>query len=570
MHDDEAHDLEERPPPPTDAPDNTSTNGHRDVVDRSGEHLGLPGRHDIDAERSIAGAMLLAGNDTVDKVKNTGLEPADILDPTSCAVVAACYELHEAGVPVDVLTVADELSDAVTALQVPGGDGITSHGKAALLSLVAQCMSPASAPAHARIVIDHARDRHLKYAVTDLAEAHRLDDPARLDRALRQIVDLRTPAAGAELLDVHWVHETLEEPPPPDDDLIAGVLARGEITGIGANRNIGKSMLVMNMSILGARGAGMFLGAHPIRERFTTLLAHGETNRKGARRRWHYLTGSYQPDEGIGETFDPWRLRVVERRTTTLHAGGSTSDRSYDVAIDGRLEHTIGAHGIDVLVIDPWRVFYAGNENDSDQVEAALEKLRHLAVTMNIAVVIVHHLRGGTDGDATDPEDAWRGSTRLPDAVDTRITLLPHYTRKQAKDQGMTRKQSRRYQDVYFLRRGGPAPDDISIAWNPQTGWWERWRTAQEIGAELGGRPPAAHYNPIDLVDVLREIGGSWPSIRKAADDLGLSSAGATTLLERAVAAGHIQEYDAGRGRGFRLPEAADPTLQEGTDDRLI
>lgn len=201
MHDDEhATPTPNTPPPAFDAP--ATTNGHH-ITDRSGEHLGLPGRHDPDAERAVAAAILTGGNTILDAVAATGLEPHHALDPTSRAIIAAAYQLHHDSTTIDPITVADTLGDAVHALETPAPDGTTIHGKAVLVALYPAAAYTAAAH-HARIVVDHARTRELKYAATELVEAvgahydTGITDETRLDRALQHIIDLRSrPAAGA-------------------------------------------------------------------------------------------------------------------------------------------------------------------------------------------------------------------------------------------------------------------------------------------------------------------------------------------------------------------------------------
>jgi len=75
--------------------------------------------------------------------------------------------------------------------------------------------------------------------------------------------------------------------------------------------------------------------------------------------------------------------------------------------------------------------------------------------------------------DKIDPEDAWRGASRLAAWADTRITLVPHYTPKQAQNLGHDRLEARRYLDVRFLTRGAPI-DDFSLHRRDDL-WLERW-----------------------------------------------------------------------------------------------
>ena len=72
-----------------------------------------------------------------------------------------------------------------------------------------------------------------------------------------------------------------------------------------------------------------------------------------------------------------------------------------------------------------------------------------------VAVVIVHHI--GKSNEVRDPEDLWRGASRLADCASTRVTLLPHFrSKKDADDQDLNPVQARRYADELFLRSDEP------------------------------------------------------------------------------------------------------------------
>ena len=231
--------------------------------------------------------------------------------------------------------------------------------------------------------------------------------------------------------------------------------------------------------------------------------------------------------------------------------GGSWSeiDEWVDAVLDPRVEETIVEHKIDVLIVDPWAVFYAGDENSNSQTEAALDKLRDLSLRHGLAIWLIHHF--GKSTDAREPEDLWRGASRLADWASTRITLLPHWTEQQAARQGMTRQQSRRYVDVKFLRRSIPT-DDFSMCFDPESGWWNRWMPP-EAAADIR----RTHLDVVDVVDACRAAGGQWASQRKAADDLGVAEATARKLLASAVRTGAIETSPGQRGATiYHLPGA--------------
>lgn len=256
-HDD--HHDDTGTPIPNEPPDPAPTNGHhsRQVVDRSGETIGRRGpQHDIHAERSVAGAVLLYGQTAVDKLRAAGLEPSDVVDPTCSAVIGAAYALDDVDLAIDTITVADELAGAVDGLYTPDIDGNDQRGRRALVALSGWGCTPTAAATHASIVQRWARTRAIGYAIADAAEAHRLDDPSRLHRALEAIT---TTAADTLDHDTTWRPIDLEPyldgtttQPTPDylhrDDGHALFYA-GAVNGIHGDSGSGKGWVICRLIV---------------------------------------------------------------------------------------------------------------------------------------------------------------------------------------------------------------------------------------------------------------------------------------------------------------------------------
>ncbi|MGD0985083.1 MAG: AAA family ATPase [Acidimicrobiales bacterium] len=395
--------------------------------------------------------------------------------------------------------------------------------------------------------------------MSDLERRERLEAEARarLNPEIASAVDNALAARDAhlsqngseagsrrELLSIRWASDAVMTPPPEPEVLVAGMMRRGELAVVGAPRSFGKSSFAGNLAVLGGRGEGFLCGALQIARPFSTLICQGEIDEWESSRRWRLLTGEGRPPQGAAESFDRWRIRTVRKRTSNSGGEGgdrwSESDEWIEATLDGRLELTLAEYGFDALVIDPWAVFYSGAENSNDEVEAALDKLRDLAMRRAVAILILHHL--GKSNEARDPEDLWRGASRLADWASTRVTMLPHYTEKQAEAQGMTRQQARRYVDVKFLRRSTQT-DDFSMVFDPETGWWSRWAAPAEAAEAR-----RIHLDVPDVVDALRASGGSWRSKKQAAEELGIAQETAGKLLGTAVRTGAIETTAGARG----------------------
>jgi RecA-family ATPase len=328
--------------------------------------------------------------------------------------------------------------------------------------------------------------------------------------------------------------------------LVDGLLQEGELLVLGAGRGIGKSWWGMDLAHQLARGQGRVMGTYAVRQPARVLYCHGELDPWAAHDRWARLRGDQAMPAGLLESFEAWRIKVLRRRVTHSGDGLSTSEETLEAHLDERLEATVQASAIDVLVIDPWAVFYGGRENSNDEAELALATLRRLQLEHGLTVVVLHHF--GKADTARDPEDLWRGASRLADWASTRVTLLPFYSPAQAQKIGMSRLQARQYANVKMLRRNAASPYDIAIRWNVETGQWDRWRAPPEgEGDAISGPTPADVAAKCPTPD-------GWASTVVAAAALGMSQAKARALLEAAKLQGLLDNFDGPRGaRGWRV-----------------
>lgn len=381
-------------------------------------------------------------------------------------------------------------------------------------------------------------------------------DPDTL-RWLDEQITPPTARPTEDTLTLRWVHDALDNPPPEPPELVEGFMRAGEILAVAAPRSIGKSWLTYNLAALLDRGEGQFLGQLPVRQKVKTLIAQGEIDEWNAWDRWRFMLDGQPRPDSVAETFDRWRIRMMQRRNVTSDGQGTSfTDNWFDALLDPKIENTIREHDFGLLIVDPWAVYYGGQENSNDEAERALDKLRDLAVTTGCAVLIIHHIRGRAMGDGLEPEDMWRGASRLADWASTRVTLLPHYkTEKAWVAAGKNRQQARRFCDVHFMRRG-KATDDFSIEYDPRSGWWRSWTDPTEAdGATPAAGPSARVWNPVDVGELLDMDGGYWGSLTQASGAMDVTKATAKKYLEMAVAAGVLEECQGttAGAHGFRV-----------------
>ncbi|MGH9293780.1 MAG: AAA family ATPase [Acidimicrobiales bacterium] len=352
-------------------------------------------------------------------------------------------------------------------------------------------------------------------------------------------------------LPIHWLTDTLTDPPPAPPVLVDGLLRAGELCVVGAPRASGKSWLIFNLALLLGRGCGFLFGRLQVAAQARMLLLHGETPRWMAASRWRVLLGHDDPPPAVAEVFKPVHIGVVRVRRQFRSPDGSEawSEEACEGRLDQRLRRAVAEHKFDVVVLDPWACCYAGSENSNDEVEAALGQLRRLADETGTAVVIVHHLGKAQEG--RDPEDLWRGASRLADAASTRCTLLPRFTPQQGKERGLSEAEARRHVKVRILRREEPTPGFTARL--GADGWWRR----------IDDESPAADRSDSsrrvtgeEVALALRLDGGEWPSLGAAAESLGVSALAAAAALDEAKRSGEVVERPGSNGaRRFRLSE---------------
>lgn len=350
-------------------------------------------------------------------------------------------------------------------------------------------------------------------------------------------------------LSIRWVDDLDRHAMPPEPPvLVEGLLRRGEMCVFGAPRAIGKTWLAYNLAIGLARGEGRFLGHLEVVHQANVLYLQGELDPWGSAVRWKLLTGVASPLPHVAETFDRVRFRTVKRRVTYTGPTTSGTEEYVDAHVDDRLEEAIVAHGIDVVIVDPWAVYLAGAENSNDEVEAVLGALREITLRTGVAWVIIHHITGKAERSSwTEPEDLWRGATRLADWASTRVTVLPHYTEAQYKELGLTRREARRHANVHFLRRSTPT-DDFTMRLD--SGWWVAWTPDDE---------PPGTTPLLELARRLHDDGGTWDSYRQAGDALGRSVHTVVQLVADAARAGLVTIEDGPRNsKIIRLADGLD------------
>src|SRR5438309_5031816 len=172
-----------------------------DDTRRRQQRVGRVPPHNLEAEESLIGAMLLSG-DAIASAVNIHLGADDFYKPAHGHVYDAICTLYAQGEPVDPVTVAEELrrADLVDAV----------GGLPALLSLEARTPATSNAARYASIVEDHALLRRLIGVAGEIAEmGYDLpeDVAGTIDRAEAMVYEVAERRVTDSLTDIRALLE---------------------------------------------------------------------------------------------------------------------------------------------------------------------------------------------------------------------------------------------------------------------------------------------------------------------------------------------------------------------------
>ncbi|MBF6062948.1 replicative DNA helicase [Nocardia terpenica] len=227
--------------------------GHSDYSDQPGEDFGRQPPHDMAAEQSVLGGMLLSKDAIADVVEV--IRPGDFYRPAHQAVYDAVLDLYSRGEPADPVTVAAAL-DRRGELKRIGGPPY-------LVTLTQTVPTAANASYYAEIVAEKAILRRLVEAGTRIVQygyagADGQDVAEVVDRAQAEIYEVTERRSSDDFLPL----EELLQPTMDEIDSIAsrGGMSLGVPTGFTELDEVTNGLHPGQMIIVAARpGVGKAL-----------------------------------------------------------------------------------------------------------------------------------------------------------------------------------------------------------------------------------------------------------------------------------------------------------------------
>ncbi|MGV9892066.1 replicative DNA helicase [Streptomyces sp. NPDC003395] len=360
---------------------------------------------DLDAEQSVIGALLLSGSPNsasyryFAEILETGILAEEYYRPAHQTIHRAICEVHEAGEPVDPVTVADQLTER--------GELARVGGRAYLHACVQAVPTAANgahyagivrAKAYRRAVIESAQ-RILEYAHSEAGD----EDEVR-DLVEQQLTDIITgtpglheapPTVGDLYLDFVADLENIQDGRKTgltygfaDLDALTSGMQPGNVTVVAAQSGIGKSTLALNAAVAAAKtGATVMFSSL---EMSATELMQKITAAEG-KLALHHLTHQGSLTEEGWETVR--RLGADLFRTLPLRVyrpdGASLSDITSAARACARDD------GLDLLVVDYLQlveVTQSRNITREQAVASVSRGLKNLSVQLDCHVIALSQL----------------------------------------------------------------------------------------------------------------------------------------------------------------------------------
>lgn len=223
----------------------------------------------------------------------------------------------------------------------------------------------------------------------------------------------------------------LKEPPSLITDC---QVVRGEITATISRAGLGKTTLLTNRMMRWSAGLPLFDDLPDVQAPdapLRLLLVENEGSGYYMRENMEKLYADIAIDDEKKE--------LAKKNLMVWGDGGYTGlkvDRDEDIE---RIERALTEHTPDILLLEPFRGIWTGDENDNSAMEEVLDRLVGLANTHDCGIMLSHHAnKTPVDGD-------WMGSARGATALEGKVAAMEVFYEVHAGEQREIRWAKKRY-----------------------------------------------------------------------------------------------------------------------------
>jgi hypothetical protein len=207
---------------------------------------------------------------------------------------------------------------------------------------------------------------------------------------------------------VRSVAEMKADPPAEVPGLWGHHLHAGEMTSICARGGLGKTTFTRNVMLHGAAGTE-FMGME-----FVRPLSWLYFGREGHGYEYFKKITTLADALGYGDEV-LGRIHLVED-ASDCQVRLTTPD-DFD-KVRRQVSEYKTAHGVDVVVFDPFTKFKSGSENDDKEMQEGLDRIEDIQAEFDVASWVPHHASQTGTG-----MDAWRGSTAFEGTMATGLLM---------------------------------------------------------------------------------------------------------------------------------------------------
>lgn len=358
--------------------------------------------HDLEAESSVLGAILLAERWLDPLLIDVGLKPTDFYRQSHRLIYSAIIKLQEKSEPIDTLTVSAQLTE--------DGELEEAGGRDYVETLVERIPAIANTRQYGQIVKENSLLRNLLRASQDIQEsiAVREGDPKELlERAQQRVFEVAQDNQSGDFRSIGDVmHDELVKLEKQslegaaltgtpagfrDLDELTGGFQNGNLIIIAARPSMGKSALVTNIaenaSLAGFPVAlfSLEMSQTELAQRFVASQAKidGDALRKGKvkKDRWPaVLRAAQELSEAPLWIDDSSDINILELRAKARRLHGKS------LAKLGK--------GLGLVIVDYLQLLRANDSRESrvEQVSQISRGLKVLARELNIPVIAVSQL----------------------------------------------------------------------------------------------------------------------------------------------------------------------------------
>ena len=350
--------------------------------------------YSIEAEQSLLGALLVYGADAASRIE-CNLEPKHFYREDHGVIYSAIRKLLDAGKPIDVLTVSDDMENAGTLARV--------GGLAHLGELASVCASFAGTRRHAEIIVEKASIRSLlalSSQIQELVLEPGVTTQDKISEAQKLVMGLsdRESAGSSE-------PKTVAELMPSYLDTVS---ARWEKKGGGMDtgfpdfdRRLNGGFVEGSLVVLAARpGMGKTAFALQIAHHFaingrTALVCSQEMQSTQLIDRAIALAGRVNLGKVLDGTMDDDEMSRYNRAIGELHDAPLILDEQGSLRLDDvrrKARKVKAKHGLSLVVIDYLQLMAGDGENRTREVTQITGGLKSLAKELRIPIIALSQL----------------------------------------------------------------------------------------------------------------------------------------------------------------------------------